>query len=373
MEMLHLIAGLAWDPEIRGFLAVLTGIVVLMGSVWLVITSNLGSRLGTLISLAGLFGWMAIMSTVWWIYGIGYKGDSPHWVEVEIVETAEAQGDLNLAALDEANNLHSENLPVAYDLVVAAAADLVDQYGADALTMDSAGLSNNEAAYLAEIQTAWAEYGTVSADSLTADQTADLSADAIDALVAERQKQHEAVTLSELAAVAPELINQDSPDLGNWTLLSTAEAGEAQASAIAMVLASNDFDFASQGDFLLLDAFTIGGKRGLPEDPTVIDRVWTKIRTAAQIKHPTRYGIVQLQGVSEESVTNLPGQAPKRPEIDPDKPLVSVVMVRDLGNLRKVPAFIAMGSLVIFLALCYMLHERDKLVMARRREFSEAH
>jgi len=47
-------------------------------------------------------------------------------------------------------------------------------------------------------------------------------------------------------------------------------------------------------------------------------------------------------------------------------------MVRDLGNLRKVPAFIALGSLVIFLALVYMLHERDKVVMARRREFAEA-
>ena len=31
--MLHLLAGIAWDPQIRGFLAVAVGVVVLIGSV----------------------------------------------------------------------------------------------------------------------------------------------------------------------------------------------------------------------------------------------------------------------------------------------------------------------------------------------------
>ena len=83
MEMLDIIAGLAWDPEIRGFMAVLTGVVVLMGSVWLIISTNSGPRLGTLISLAGFFGWMAIMASVWWMYGIGLKGDVPEWTQVQ--------------------------------------------------------------------------------------------------------------------------------------------------------------------------------------------------------------------------------------------------------------------------------------------------
>jgi hypothetical protein len=47
-------------------------------------------------------------------------------------------------------------------------------------------------------------------------------------------------------------------------------------------------------------------------------------------------------------------------------------MVRNLGNLRQVPAFFTIGSLLIFLSLCYMLHERDKLVIARRAEFEKA-
>jgi len=86
METVDLIAGVAWDPEIRGFLAVLTGVVVLMGSVWLLLATNTGARLGTLIASAGFFGWMVIMGAVWWIYGIGYRGDAPTWEEVEIAE-----------------------------------------------------------------------------------------------------------------------------------------------------------------------------------------------------------------------------------------------------------------------------------------------
>ena len=40
--MLHLLAGIAWDPQLRGFLAVAVGVVVLMGSVYLLLGTNLG-------------------------------------------------------------------------------------------------------------------------------------------------------------------------------------------------------------------------------------------------------------------------------------------------------------------------------------------
>ena len=369
MEMLDIIAGLAWDPEIRGFMAVLTGIVVLMGSVWLIISTNTGPRLGTLLSLAGFFGWMAIMASIWWIYGIGYAGDSPVWEQVEIVEGTDDEGHLTFAALDATDDLATENLSDAHSVVIAAADQLIDEYGDSALTMSTSGLSIDDAEHLAEVQSAWAEFGIVTADSLTPDQTEGLSDDEIAALVAYEQAKNEATTLSELAAISPGLIDQDSSDLGGWTLLSTAQSGEAQASAIAMLLQSGDFDFQAATDFKVLEAFTIGGKRGLPENPSRWDRIETQVRTALTIKHPTRYGIVQVQQVTEESITNLPGTAPKRPEVDPNAPIVSIVMIRNLGNLRLVPAMVTIGSLIIFLGLCYMLHERDKLVLARRAEF----
>ena len=360
------------DLKSLTLLAVLAMAVTLPGSVWLLLSSNSGMRLGTLIALAGFFGWMTIMASIWWIYGFGYVGDGPAWEEVEIVEGTDEEGHLTFAALDDANLLRTESLPSAYEKVVAAADDAEAEFGADWRTRGTGGLSSDEAERLVEVQTADVEFGEVTVDDLTEDQIEGLSPAEIDELVASEQSRNEATTWSELAAVAPGLIDQDNADLGGWTLLSTAEAGEAQASAIAMLLESNDFDFASQAEFKVLDAYTIGGKEGLPEDPSVIDRVWTRIRQTAQITHPTRYGIIQVQQVTEESLTNLPGTAPQLPVVDEDEPIVSVVMIRNLGNLRLVPALVALGSGLIFLGLCYMLHERDKVVMARRAEFEKA-
>ena len=378
MEMIELfgvldsISGLEWDPHVRGFLAVLAMTVVLMGSVWLLLSSNSGVRLGTLLSFAGLFGWMAIMGSIWWIYGIGWVGDAPTWEEVEIVEGFDEEGHLTFAALDEANLLRSESLPSAYDVVIDAGEAAESEFGADWRTRDTAGLSNDEAERLVEVQVAYLEFGSVGVDDLTADQTEGLSAEEIEDLLAEENAKNQATTLSELAAVAPGLIDPDTAELGGWTLLSTAEAGEAQASAIAMLLESTDFDFSEQGQFKLLDAYTIGGKEGLPDDPSVVDRVWTKIRQSVQVTHPTRYGVIQVQAVTAESLDNLPGTAPQRPVVDEAQPVVSIIMVRNLGNLRLLPAMVTIGSLLIFMGLCYMLHERDKLLMARRAEFEKA-
>ena len=46
--------------------------------------------------------------------------------------------------------------------------------------------------------------------------------------------------------------------------------------------------------------------------------------------------------------------------------MISVIMVRDLGNLRLKPALVTLGSLCIFAALCLFLHERDKLAWRQR-------
>ena len=126
MEMVELIGvldwidGLEWDPHVRGFLAVFAGFCVWMGSIWIIVSSNSGVRLGTLLSLAGLFAWLTIMGSIWWLYGIGWAGDSPIWEEVEIVEGTDAEGHLTFAALDEANVLRTESLSSAHEAVVAA-------------------------------------------------------------------------------------------------------------------------------------------------------------------------------------------------------------------------------------------------------------
>src|ERR1044072_5226786 len=58
------------------------GVGVLMCSVYLVLMTNLGARLAFLVTFAAFAGWMALMGGIWWIYGIGLKGDAAEWKAV---------------------------------------------------------------------------------------------------------------------------------------------------------------------------------------------------------------------------------------------------------------------------------------------------
>jgi hypothetical protein len=79
------ILAINWEPELRGITTVLIGFVVLCGSIYLINGTNLGSRLGFLVSFAGLAGWMSMMGLIWMIYGIGLNGRTPTWKPVEVV------------------------------------------------------------------------------------------------------------------------------------------------------------------------------------------------------------------------------------------------------------------------------------------------
>lgn len=81
----QLLAALAWDPQIRGALIVVTAFVILPGSVYLLLATNTGAKLGFLLAAAGFFGWMAVMGWIWVVYGIGLRGDQPSWHVHEIV------------------------------------------------------------------------------------------------------------------------------------------------------------------------------------------------------------------------------------------------------------------------------------------------
>ncbi|HAQ23934.1 MAG TPA: hypothetical protein DGF10_09845 [Acidimicrobiaceae bacterium] len=334
MEALVMLAGLAWDPEIRGILTVVTGFVVLMGSIWLIVATNSGIRLATLMSAAALMGWMVILGSAWWMYGSGWKGDAPSWKTIDI-----NVGDLGASGLMEARLLpNSDEMPTAYELVVASGDP-----------------------------TAISEFNTLP----TAGENPDLSADELTALQADRQLRNEIITRSELAAVARNVTDDAGlRELGPWRLLATTEAGDAQAQAAADVLAHPDLGFVSSADYKLLDAYTMGGKPALQDDPNRWDRIRHWITNSARITHPTRYTVVQLQGVLDQEVA--PGEAPPRPVVDPEEPVVSVVMVRDLGWVRLRPALVTIGSLLVFLALCYWLHVRDRELMERRREFESS-
>lgn len=70
---------LSWDPQLRGFGILLLGVGILMGSVYLLLSTNVGARLGLLIAITGLTGWMTLMGVVWTIYAQGWRGETPTW------------------------------------------------------------------------------------------------------------------------------------------------------------------------------------------------------------------------------------------------------------------------------------------------------
>ena len=81
---MHLLAALTWDPQIRGAAIVLAGIILLPGSVYLLLATNMGAKMGLVLTLTGLAGWMTIMGATWLVFGIGLKGPAPEWKAEEV-------------------------------------------------------------------------------------------------------------------------------------------------------------------------------------------------------------------------------------------------------------------------------------------------
>ncbi len=361
-----LLAAIGFDPEIRGILVVAVGAIVLFGSVWLILATNQGIRLASLISLAGFFSWMIIMGGFWWIRGIGYVGDSVSW---QIL-------DFNRADISDSSVERARNLPDPDQLQIEVEDGRLASLGylvaLEGLNSDDEDIVNAMAEFTAELDPESPDY-------------ADLSAEEFAVAQARNTLRNESTTLSQVMSVAPGLIESEIggdliPDLDGWIVMTTGEAGEAQTAAGDAILGSDAFEFDAQTEFKFLDAFRVGGKPKLVDvnrDNDLactfcidnLERGWFWIRNSARIKNPTEYAIVQLQAIDEEALIVEEGQAPRFPALDDEAPVISVVMVRELGNLRFPPAMITLGSLFIFTALAYMLHLRDLATMSRVEEF----
>jgi hypothetical protein len=287
----NVLAGIAFDPTIRGILSVGVGVVVLMGSVYLLLGTNTGNRLGFLLALTGFFGWMAIMGVIWWIYGIGMLGQAPEW---DVVEYNAA--DTSQAATDEVRELDLSALPMAGGEV---------------------------------------DYETIS-------------------------------TLGEDDPERYEQIGDRLEEDTGWHFLAPSDPsrGEAEATVDATLPNCDTCDFGIDGpdDFVVLTAFETGGKKGLPSDPNRWDRIKNEVTQALTIQHPDHYAVIQVRKVIEQEP--VPGEAPPTPEADPNEPVISVVMIRDIGDRRFPAAMITIGSTLIFLLLCWILHQRERILEA---------
>lgn len=228
---------LTWTPGIRGVLVVAVGVIVLMGSVYLMLGTNSGFRLGFLLALTGLMGWMTIMGVIWMIYGIGKTGPAPSWHVLEI-----NRGDLPAAETEVVQTLppHDE-LPQA-------------------------------------------------AEFLEEDED----------LAAQFEQQPRPPSLGDLLGVKPE-IQDDIPLEDGWELLSSSDpqTGEAQATASAYLLEERGL-FETSSDYVVLDTYSKGGKPRRDGDEGAIERAGIKIKNSLTLFHPPHYAVVQVRAAIDQ-------------------------------------------------------------------------
>jgi hypothetical protein len=290
------LAGIAYDPEIRGVLIFAFSLVFFCGSGWLLLATNMGSRLGFLVAAGALFGWLTVLSLSWWIYGVGPRGELPEW-SVEEVNV----GDISQAQLEEARTLLPENLPDPEQILA----------------------DNPEIA---------AEF-----------------------------EEGEVPTLSEIAAVAdlpPEVSDQLENLEGEWAVLPQTAIGDAQSAADAALISDEIGLYTATSEYVLVGGFEAGGKPDRESDG-LFDRVANRITNTMQVLNPPHYVVIQVQ--TSESTFVPEGNAPLSPTPDPDEPVISVVMVRDLGTRRLPQGVMTFMWGGLFAVTCVQLHRRDRL------------
>jgi hypothetical protein len=327
------IALLSWDPEIRNILALGVGIGVLMGSVVLLLSTNTGPRTGVLIGLAGLLGWLTIMGLVWWMYGIGMKGTPSHWRVVDV-----NVGNLQTSTLTAATKLPTQNEISTVKAILAAHPELEKKVNPES-------------------------------------------------------KPDKVTTISELVEADPAVATEfhlTPADLAGWHMLvpSNPARGDAQAVADAELGPDGKKLFTDASAYKVLEAYDIGGKENDYPVPThavctganpfksdgpqpfnvgcwhhVLNWFATSFRT-----HPEHYAVVQVQAVIPQPTK--PGAAPPILQIDQSAPVISVVMIRSLGDLRFPGFMLFLVAGTLFFITCNTLHRRDKRMERNRAAVS---
>lgn len=321
--MSSILAAIAFDPTIRGVFVVLTGVVVLCGSVYMLLATNTGLRTGFLIALTCLFGWMFAMGAIWWMYGIGLKGKDPSWIEREVNFTRD-----DPVAVEQLNKLpRTEDLPDPVKLLRAYEA-------------------KNPAVAQKILETEGEGF--------------------------------KPSTLTKAVTVVPSLKVQLDDQLNGWRILpeSDSRRGDAVAAADATMVNTKVFgETTSSSDYIVKDVFFYGGKKAAePEtikgERNLFQKAWNRIATTFQVKNPPLYAAITLQKTAD--VVVAPGEAPPPPVADEDAQIITVVLERNLGNKRFIPALFTIFSGIIFAVCAWMLHDRDKRAMAARAEWTPA-
>lgn len=303
----------AWDPGFRGVLTVAVAVTILCGSVFLLLATNTGNRLGFLLALTGFCGWMTVMGTIWSLYGIGPKGPAPTWKVVDTVRSEPGSGEVD-SRIELARTLPlPDELPDPVEL-----------------------------------------------------------RDADPKLAKAYPPEQRDPSLGDLVTVDAKLHEKLNDKVAPWRVLESSNkyTGETQA-VVAEALGPNGQNvFASSTEYQVIESFLTGGKPTRTDDST-LGRVTYKIGSAVNLKPDDFYAVVQLQQVVPQDTK--PGQAPPAPVRDESQPIITVVLQRTGGHQLRKPAIVTTILMASITAvLCNMLHRRDKLAQAQRRAVAGA-
>jgi hypothetical protein len=269
MGTLSSLVAIGWEPELRGILIVIISVGTLCGSIYLILGTNLGVRLGFLVAFAGLAGWMFLMGAVWWAYGIGLQGPAGTWDPVEGRTVLQDPGAL-------------------------------------------------------------AQVGVI---------------------------ENPMVITPDVSPTQQALMVDDALETEGWEKLAESSAAYGQAGSSAAEYIEESGAFAA-GEFRIVNVFDRGGERS----PNLADG---KLDFLA-FWHKPHYVVVEMAPLVVQRTE--PGRAPAPARIDESRPHQYVYMIRNLGARRQPAAFITVGSLIVFLITCWLLHRRDRFVRANREQ-----
>jgi hypothetical protein len=265
--------------------------------------------------MAALTGWCFSLGIFWTIYGIGMVGLSPTWTAREI------NFDRNAATVTE----NVEKLPN---------------------TDPSAGEVKSAQELLANFE--------------------ESNPEVREQIESTEGEGFTPRSLTQVVTLVPELKTELDTQLGCWRILAESDSrrGEAIASSDAAIAAAQVFGTdTTASDYTVKDVFFFGGKRAAePEtvkgERSLIQQVVHRVETTLQIKNPPLLAAITIQKNGE--VVVAPGEAPPPAEIDTTATTITVILERNLGNKRVIPALFALFSGILFFVFCWMLHTRDK-------------
>ncbi len=170
--------------------------------------------------------------------------------------------------------------------------------------------------------------------------------------------------------------------MGGWRVVSQSAAGDAGTVATTLLTGPGGL-FKEATDYKIIGTYDYGGKPTRleycgPDDTTHPHNLlpgdwWCRMRYKAykifNWHSPTHYEVVQVQQVIPQET--LPGHAPPLPVVDPTQPVISIVMVRDLGQARVLPAVMFVIAFALFIFFVILLHYRDLTLRKNLEEDEE--